>query len=116
MVVNVASYTAAPSAHILDLVMIHLWIDLAIWSTSATGSGSEKSSWLSAWAVAWMERPSPSGSPKWWRISRYAQVRALSKSAQLRPRPMGDFRRVFFHDAGGMKPVSSSQKHSSSSV
>lgn len=69
-----------------------------------------------ACAVVWIARPSPSGLPKWWRISRYAQVRADSNSAQLRPSPTGFLRRVRFHDGGGMKPVSVSQKFSSSSV
>lgn len=53
-----------------------------------------------------------SGLPKWWRTSRYAQVRAVSKIEQLRPSPVMLVRNrlVSRQRAGGMWPLSASSR------
>lgn len=69
MVMNVASYVAGPSFQILDFVVIHLWMEVAMALVSDDGSGSEKF-WLRSRTVEVMARWSPSGSPQWCLASR----------------------------------------------
>lgn len=49
---KVASHATAPSRHMRLRVVIHLWMLLAMSSTSRAGSGSANSAALSWWHVA----------------------------------------------------------------
>ena len=69
MVMNVASYVAGPPFQILDFVVIHLWMEVAMALVSDDGSGSENPALRSRTVVA-MARWSPSGSPQWCLASR----------------------------------------------
>jgi len=51
-----------------DLVMIHWWMDRAIWSTSAMGRGMANCSWFMVWAVVWIARLRPAGDFRWVRF------------------------------------------------
>lgn len=104
-------FVVSVSGQSVDLVVIHLWIDLVIERVSVAGSASLNSVFSSlAWALSALNSSMLSALVGCWcslchliLLARgYAQVRTVSKSVQFRDSPTGLFRLVRCQLLGGM--------------